>query len=162
MKVRLRILIDNTFPPRLARELREQSNHADWQVQHLTEIAKAETRDQHWIAGLEEIGTEGEWLVITRDEGHGDRRAADKLPLICKSHGIAYLIVTASLGNKAADLKEALTRVWDELPQVVVAADRLRRYPHNSVKLGRVSLKGGATGYRISVGQQSLSAFLGK
>lgn len=98
-------------------------------------MAKCSTKDSHWIPKLREIESDGEWLIITADSGKNDRKHSEKLPVICKNHDHAYLVVSSGLTN-SAQFKAAISSQWPSLPKIITASKALKRDRLAHAKLG--------------------------
>jgi hypothetical protein len=159
----LHILIDNNLPRTLVDELREfwKSTFPNWKVDHENDIGKPSTLDSHWIPRLRDIDASREWIVITKDKGHGDTKDREKLPWLCKHHGHAYVIVLDSI-KTSAEQKAALSSVWRDLPLVVEACERLKRERSTHVKLGRYQVKKLSVGYMLRIKNEPIQSFIKK
>lgn len=161
MKKTLHVVIDNNKPPHLAKELSKfwASTYQTWTIRHESEIAKPSSHDAHWIAKLSTVEHEGEWLIITSDKGRGDLKESDKLPILCKKHGHAYIILSPRL-NKIEYCKAALACVAPQFELVITACRKLRHNKKAHVKLGEVTSKGNQVTYRLQVRGAALMEFL--
>jgi len=155
----LHIVIDNTFPKSLAQELEAywRVQYPLWTVQHENDLGKASTIDAHWIPRLANQRKKGRWVVITADAGVNDVKMGDKLPVLCKKHGHAYLILSA-LARTSAHYKAAISSVWPELPLVVAACDLLK---HKRAHVGLGMLSNDPTkGYALRVYSRPLREWM--
>jgi hypothetical protein len=126
-----------------------KSSFPSWTIRHENDIAKPSTRDRHWIPRLNTIKKDGDWLIITSDRGANDRRRGEKLPVVCRKHGHAYLILSQTVSKYDA-FKAAFSAVWPSLPLVVKACKKLK-HANSHVILSQVSIKANQIGYRIQV-----------
>jgi hypothetical protein len=143
-------------------ELRKlwRSSFPEWKPSHEKDIAKASTKDRHWIIKLSNIDRHRDWLIITKDKGAKDKRDRDKLPRICKRHNYAYLIVSHTL-RRADQMKAGIASVWPDFVLVVRACEKLRRQTKRHVKLNQMIFKSG-TGYALQIGGSGIRDFLGE
>lgn len=150
--------------PALAKELDAvcQSNTPTWRVQHNTALPRTKDRspDSNWIGKLRTIDSDCLWLIISHDHGKNDKRENERLPMVCKAHGHPYVVVSKSL-KTTREQKTAILEVLKHFPDDVVKACatlRHRKAPH--VKLARVTMKGGAIGYHLRVGEHPILRFI--
>ena len=148
----LHIVVDNTLPSTLVRDLGTfwHSNYPDWTIRHENAIARASTRDTHWIGRLRQIEKTGAWLIITSDKGMGDLKENEKLPYLCKKHDHGYIILSRSAG-RSEQFKAAIAAVWPEFPIVIKVCQHLKHRPRVHVKLGQSTSKGAEHGYQLQV-----------
>ena len=136
-----------------------KSNYPDWTIRHETQIAKASTRDVHWIGRLHQIEKTGAWLIITSDKGKGDLKENEKLPYLCKKHDHGYIILSQSVG-RSEHFKAAIAAVWAEFPIVTKVCTHLKHRPGTHVKLSQATVKGVKAGYKLQVLGNSLEKYL--
>jgi len=157
----LHIVVDNTLPRTLVRDLGNfwRSNYPDWTIRHENEIARASSRDTHWIGRLRQLEKTGAWLIITSDKGKGDLKENEKLPYLCKKHDHGYVILSRGAG-RSEHFKAAIAAVWPEFPVVIKVCKHLKHRPAVHVKLGQATSKKGVMGYKLQVLGTSLLKYL--
>lgn len=157
----LHIVVDNTLPRTLVGDLGAfwRSNYPDWTIRHENEVAKASSKDSHWIGKLRQIEKTGAWLIITSDKGMGDRKETEKLPYLCKKHDHGYIILSRSVG-RVEHFKAAIASVWPEFPVAIKVCQHLKHRPSTHVKLGQFSSKKVEVGYKLQVLGSSLLKYL--
>src|SRR5438105_1695297 len=90
----------------------EFSHVLDFQIQGV--------HDQDWIP---RIAQEGNWIVITGDRGRrGKASKGEKLPVVCKAHGVTHVVLSKTIHHKTSlDKMAAILSVWSDIQKLADA-----------------------------------------
>lgn len=101
----------------LAERLRlkhQQSKHAHrFAFQSVSDFRKGPgVHDEIWVPRLEKQGC----IILTSDRGRGGKGKGEKLPLLCRRHGITHVLLSVALHHSKSDAKvRAIEEVFEEL-----------------------------------------------
>jgi hypothetical protein len=85
---------------------------------HICDYLSQGVLDTDWIP---QIAREGGWVVITSDGGKHSKKG-DKLPELCREHGITHVVLSATLHAKKSHEKvAAIIEMWEQIEATVTA-----------------------------------------
>lgn len=87
---------------------------------HVLDFQKQGVHDEDWIPRIAE---EGNWIVITGDRGRrGKANKGEKLPVVCKRHGVTHVVLSKAIHHKGSIEKmAAILSVWSDIQKLVDA-----------------------------------------